>query len=166
MRFLTGTFTTLALLASAFSPANAAPSQGAHGVTVRPADGETVVAGAPFPFEYAPANACHDGYTPIGVYIGREAPSFEKDVQDNGHLRPGSFIFQFGDWLIPNFGLPPSQPPPPPPAIFLPEFPNVANNTKLYLTVVETSIDCPPGPPAVSPKYGLETTSVVYVTLV
>ncbi|KAI9062760.1 hypothetical protein FKP32DRAFT_1573857 [Trametes sanguinea] len=127
----------------------------AHGLTVQPADGSTITAGASFPFEYRNDDYCESGYSPISVYLSTSPPT-DADVS-GGELVDGSFVYKFGDYLIANFGLPPMETPPPP-TLTAPTL-DVAEGATLYLSVVETYRDCPGG---VQLEYGLETTTVQY----
>ena len=74
-----------------------------HGVTVQPPEGSGIVPGATFPFEYENRNFCESGYSAISVYLSTTAPT-STDVTSDGTLTEGSFVFHFGDFLIPNFG--------------------------------------------------------------
>ena len=73
-----------------------------HGTTVAPADGAVLQPGDAFAFNYENSNTCESGYSPISVYLSESAPT-DADIV-NGSLTTGSFIFKFGNWLIPNFG--------------------------------------------------------------
>ncbi|RDX43946.1 hypothetical protein OH76DRAFT_1487495 [Lentinus brumalis] len=131
----------------------------AHGTTTAPANGSTIVPGSTFPFHYSDSNFCESGYSLISVYLSTSAPT-AADVTTSGGLVDGSFSFDFGNFLIPNFGLPPMTTPPPPPAtLTAPTLSGIADGTELFFTVVETFRDCPPDGHI---EYGLETTTVVY----
>ncbi|KAH9927437.1 uncharacterized protein BXZ73DRAFT_90716 [Epithele typhae] len=148
MRFSTGALSLLSLAALS----------AASGTTVEPTNGETIDPDTSFPFDYENANICHSGYSHISVYLSDSAPT-SADIS-GGELVAGSFIFKFGDWLIPNFGLPAmTNPPPPPSSLQMPELDSVADGTTLFFSVVETFGGCPPDGHT---EYGLETTTVVY----
>ena len=93
MHFIT--FSSLSALAlSALSYASAA--------IVAPANGTTIDPGATFAFDYENSNECESGYSPISVWLSTSAPT-SSDIS-GGELVSGSYIYKFGDWLIPNFG--------------------------------------------------------------
>ncbi|KAI0666213.1 hypothetical protein C8Q78DRAFT_984575 [Trametes maxima] len=146
-------FTTALLSALALSAATS--TQGAshnavkrqivvpsHGTTVNPADGSTITPGASFPFTYQDRNFCESGYSLIWLYLSVEPPT-SANVTTGGQLADGSFVFTFGDFLIPNFGLPAMQNPPPPPSTLTAPTLDIADDTTLYFSVVETYRDCP-----------------------
>ncbi|KAI0761659.1 hypothetical protein BD413DRAFT_485507 [Trametes elegans] len=185
MHFLTTILSTLALSATSLGGAAASvlPAKRqivvpAHGTTVAPAEGSTILDGASFPFSYQNRNYCESGYSFISVYLSATPPA-AADVTGGGELADGSFIYKFGDYLIPNFGLPAmSNPPPPPPTLLTPSL-SVSDSSTLYLSVVETFRDCPvraivpqcrrihadamtPEQGGIQLEFGLETTSVVY----
>ncbi|KAL1952348.1 hypothetical protein VTO73DRAFT_1497 [Trametes versicolor] len=162
MRFSTSTFlSALALSAASFTQAASLVKRQivipTHGTTVAPADGSTITPGTSFPFNYEHANACESGYSPISVYLSTSPPT-SSDVTNAGELADGSFVFHFGDYLIPNFGLPPMETPPPA-TLTAPTLDGVADGTTLYFSVVELYRDCPGHVPL---EFGLETTTVNY----
>ncbi|RPD58478.1 hypothetical protein L227DRAFT_612910 [Lentinus tigrinus ALCF2SS1-6] len=131
----------------------------AHGTTTEPVDGSTITPGSTFPFHYSDVNFCESGYSPIHIYLSTSAPT-AVDVTTSGGLVDGSFDFDFGNFLIPNFGLPAmSMPPPPPGTLSAPTLDGVADGTELFLTVVETFLSCPPDGHT---EFGFETTTVTY----
>lgn len=108
MRFFTSTFlSALALSATSFTQAASLAKRQivipTHGTTVAPANGSTITPRTSFPFNYEHANACESGYSPISVYLSTSPPT-SSDVTNAGELANGSFVFHFGDYLIPNFG--------------------------------------------------------------
>ncbi|KAI0651406.1 hypothetical protein C8Q79DRAFT_996861 [Trametes meyenii] len=129
-----------------------------HGTTVNPTNGSTITAGASFPFTYQDRNFCESGYSLIWLYLSTSPPT-SADVTSSGQLADGSFVFAFGDFLIPNFGLPAMQSPPPPPSTLIAPTLDVAGGTTLYFSVVETYRDCPGN---IQLEFGVETTTVVY----
>ena len=74
----------------------------AHGITTEPANGSTIVPESSFPFHYSNVNFCESGYSPIHIYLSTSAPT-AADVTTSGGLVNGSFSFDFGNFLIPNF---------------------------------------------------------------
>ena len=104
MRFTLSTLTLSALsLASAANVPGERQVISAHGSTVAPPNGSAIAPGATFAFNYENSNTCEAGYSPISVYLSTSAPT-DGDVTTGGELVDGSFIFKFGDFLIPNFG--------------------------------------------------------------
>ncbi|KAI0719085.1 hypothetical protein C8T65DRAFT_60890 [Cerioporus squamosus] len=128
-----------------------------HGTTIQPANGTVVAPGESFSFTYQLMNYCFCTYVPVGVYLSTTAPT-AADIA-RGELVSGSFIYDFGGFVDPNYGLqplPPSSPQPPPSSFTMPAL-NVSKDTTLYLTVVETD-DCP----WAQGYTGFETTTIVY----
>lgn len=118
MRFSASLLSALALSAASFAQgASLAATKrqivvSEHGTTVAPADGSTITPGAIFPFTYENRNFCESGYSPIQVYLSASPPT-SGDITTDGGLAAGSFLFAFGEYLIPNFGslhLPPRTP--------------------------------------------------------
>lgn len=106
--FSTSTFlSALALSAASFTQAASLVKRQivipTHGTTVAPADSSTITPKTMFSFNYENANACESGYSPISVYLSTSPPT-SADVTNAGELVDGSFVFHFGDYLIPNFG--------------------------------------------------------------
>ncbi|KAJ7628514.1 hypothetical protein FB45DRAFT_694631, partial [Roridomyces roridus] len=118
-----------------------------HGTITQPtADSTTLpsplVPGTSFPFAYQDSNWCEGGYTPITVWLLDYAPT-------TGNLNAtGQFtdaLYSYGLFLIPNFGLKPlpGSAPPPPATLTIPEVPESAIGSPMYLAVVETANTCP-----------------------
>ncbi|KAJ7187302.1 hypothetical protein C8R46DRAFT_287742 [Mycena filopes] len=153
---LTSIVALVGLAAAAAAPVT--PRGGAGSITA-PADGTSITTGASFPFSYADSNSCHEGYTPITVWLTDAQPT---GLDGNGDLPAGSFIEEFGSYLIGNFGLSPLPGfPVPPTSLVIPDISAYAPGTPLYLTVVETALagTCPPGNQPAS--YGFTTIGLV-----
>ena len=74
-----------------------------HGFTAEPANASIVEGGADFDFLYYNSNYCHSGYSQISVYLSTSAPT-NNDVTNEGGLVDGSYVVDFGTYLIANFG--------------------------------------------------------------
>ncbi|KAJ7717795.1 hypothetical protein B0H16DRAFT_1243123, partial [Mycena metata] len=98
-----------------------------------PVAGTSITTGTSIPFSYADLNECHEGYTPITVWLSASQPT---SLDSNGNLPAGTFIEEFGSYLIANFGLAP-LPTPPPTSLVIPDISSYSAGTDLYLTVVE-----------------------------
>ncbi|KAF7333414.1 hypothetical protein MVEN_02357200 [Mycena venus] len=88
-----------------FSAVTAAPSKRSGGIT-QPADGTSVSTGDSIPFQYNDGNWCHEGYTPITIWLSESAPT---GLNATGQLPEGTYIDYFGEYLNANFGLPPDS---------------------------------------------------------
>lgn len=162
MLFLSTVLAVPALLFSLSAVSIHVPSKrqvvSAHGTTVEPASDSSIAPGTSFPFSYEQANYCEAGYSPISVYLCSSPPT-AVDVTTSGELTNGSFLFKFGDYLIPNFGMPrlrvffsvdscvhmsglPQMNTPPPATLTMPDV-DEADGTTLYFAVVETFEYCP-----------------------
>ncbi|KAI0326375.1 hypothetical protein GY45DRAFT_1285588 [Cubamyces sp. BRFM 1775] len=128
-----------------------------HGFTAEPANDSIIQGDADFDFLYYNSNYCHSGYSQISVYLSTSVPTND-DVTNEGGLADGSYVVDFGTYLIANFGLPPMQPTPPP-TLVMPTLGDVASGTTLFFSVVETYNVCPGH---IEFEYGLETTTIVY----
>ena len=74
-----------------------------HGFTAEPANSSIIEGGADFDFLYYNSNYCHSGYSQISVYLSTSAPT-DGDVTNEGGLADGSYVVDFGTYLIANFG--------------------------------------------------------------
>ncbi|KAJ7024058.1 hypothetical protein C8F04DRAFT_1303384, partial [Mycena alexandri] len=124
-----------------------APSKRTSPIT-EPVTGTSITTGTSIAFSYADLNECHEGYTPITVWLSASAPT---SLDSSGNLPAGTFIEEFGSYLIANFGeFPaiglPHFPRPPPTSLVIPDISSYSAGTDLYLTVVETNQagTCPP----------------------
>ncbi|OCH92350.1 hypothetical protein OBBRIDRAFT_833477 [Obba rivulosa] len=165
MRFSTTVQAALTLAALAFGTVQAAipiakrQMESGHGTgtLTEPADGTTISSGATYDFEYHNGNGCESGYSPITVWILDTAPVFA-DLNTTGEFSPGNYLFSYGEYLIPNFGLPPmSSPTPPPATLELPELGIPSGD--VFIAVVESLLDCPPDIPI---EYGLTYNTISY----
>ncbi|CCM05548.1 uncharacterized protein FIBRA_07775 [Fibroporia radiculosa] len=136
-----------------------------HGSIVAPSGNASIVPGAIFDFDFDSINYCESGYEPITVWLLEQEPT-DADVTSDGVFPNGTYLYNFGEWLIPNFGLPAEQTPPPPPStLTMPDFSTAAfgglifSNATLYLAVIETYMDCPG---YVAKEYGLSSTPIIY----
>lgn len=162
MHFLLSTVAALA----GFSAVAAAPNvvKRAGSITA-PASGTSIASGGSIPFNYIDLNWCHEGYTPITIWLSDSAPT---GLNATGELPEGTYIDYFGEYLIPNFGmscvkltshefvhssfryplglgpLPGSTVPPT--SLTIPDISGYSAGSPLYLTVVETALagTCPP----------------------
>jgi len=136
-----------------------------HGDIDAPAQSASIAPGATFDFDFESVNYCESGYEPITVYLFANEPDVS-DMNTDGSFPESAYLYEFGQWLIPNFGLPPQQDPPPPPSnLTMPDFSQASTNAAtysdatFYLSVVETYLDCPGD---VAKEFGITTTSIVY----
>ena len=108
MRLSYTLFTSLALTLSALAATMPTKRQGVivtvPGTTVAPSDGSEISPESSFTFSYERRNYCESGYSPISVYLSTSQPT-NADVTGDGELADGSFVFKFGDYLYPNFGM-------------------------------------------------------------
>ncbi|KAK7694179.1 hypothetical protein QCA50_001359 [Cerrena zonata] len=114
----------------------------AGGTIISPTSGSYAIAGQPIPFNYSNTNRCHAIDSPITVYL-LDAPPAHSDITDHGEFT--NFLYFFGRFSIPNFGLPPmTDPPPPPPTLTIPNLGPSVPNGELFFSVIETIHNCPP----------------------
>lgn len=75
------------------------------GEIVQPEAGATIVPDVDFPFQYDDSNWCESAFTPLTVYLtqGSAPPPFS-DVTADGTLVEGSYVANFGKFVISNFG--------------------------------------------------------------
>ncbi|KAI0932786.1 hypothetical protein AcW2_001316 [Taiwanofungus camphoratus] len=171
MQFRTSAFLQLLSVLSLFTGHGAGtPTKrqiiiSAHGIIDAPSANTTIAPGATFAFEYSVANACESGYSPLTVWLLQQPPS-DDDLTSDGVFAEGTYLYEFGKYLVPNFGLPAmSDPPPPPSNLSMPDFSSpeegslVFSNATFYFTVVETYRDCPPDIPL---EYGMTSNPIVY----
>ncbi|THU96610.1 hypothetical protein K435DRAFT_839029 [Dendrothele bispora CBS 962.96] len=132
-----------------------------HGTLNAPTNGVEVSSGGDFPFQYLDSNWCHDGYTPISVWLTDYEPTRTDVNTTSGTFDEGKFTHFFGDFLVPNFGLPQLQgSTSPPSSLTLPDVSgSFVEGSELYLAVIETATDCPPG--GVPPQYGLAVANMI-----
>lgn len=141
------------------------------GSLVSPTSGTEIAPGASFAFEYGANDWCHQGYSNFVVYLtpGPDAPTYA-DVtstagntqNSEGELEEGTYLYNFGRFLVANFGLP-SMGTPPPSTLTMPNL-LMLNGTSysdatFYITVVESFSDCPPNIPL---EIGLTSNQVIY----
>jgi hypothetical protein len=158
--------TTLVLLYGALfacaaprSDIAARQAQSGHGTLAAPSSGLTIAEGSDFPFTFHDVNWCEDGYSPISVWLTDYAPA-ASNLNSTGQFPEGQYTYYFGEYLIPNFGLPPLEGNNPPPStLTLPELESLAKGDKVYLSVVETGTNCPPGT-NIPPQYELTNVSI------
>ncbi|KAJ8077767.1 hypothetical protein AAF712_009029 [Marasmius tenuissimus] len=129
-----------------------------HGTISAPSSGSLVSSGSQFDFHYIQSDWCHDGYSPFTVWLTNYAPS-TANVNSTGGFSEGDYTHFFGQFLAANFGLPPMSPVPPA-SLTLPAMKDIAQGAQLYVSVIETARDCPPG--GVPPQYALTTVPVTF----
>lgn len=136
----------------------------AHGSISLPGTYDAIAPGATFNFGFDSVNYCESGYEPVTIWLLETPPTVE-DMTTNGTFATGTYLFEFGEWLVPNFGLPEQDPPPPPSSLAMPDFSTQEygslffSNATFYLTVVETYLDCPGNVPK---EYGITSTPIIY----
>ncbi|KAJ7812834.1 hypothetical protein B0H13DRAFT_2470227, partial [Mycena leptocephala] len=115
----------------------------------------SITSGGSIPFSYVDSNWCHEGYTPITIWLSQAAPT---GLNATGDLPDGTYLEYFGRYLITNFGLPVRQPLPPT-SLTIPNISNFSVGSMLFLSVVE---EAQPGtcPGGVSQPAQYEFTSV------
>ncbi|KAJ7760643.1 hypothetical protein DFH07DRAFT_771726 [Mycena maculata] len=128
-----------------------------HGTIVEPTSGTVVASDTAFPFTYQDSNWCEGGYTPITVWLLDYAPTTD-NLNATGQFLDATYYF--GAYLIGNFGLGPIGPELPPPAtLTMPDVSELPVGSDVYLAVVETANNCPPGNQPL--EYGLTSTLLV-----
>jgi len=142
-------------------PANAGlirrASVSSGGTISKPTVDSAAVAGSSIDFDYLNVNQCESGYSPISTWLLDHAPS-TSEVTSSGTFASGDFLATLGNFLIPNFGLPPMTTPPPPPSTLT--VPTVsAPDGPLFFAVIETFLSCPPDGHT---QYGLSFVEVEY----
>ncbi|KAJ7056717.1 hypothetical protein C8F01DRAFT_1372694 [Mycena amicta] len=137
---------------------------GNHGTITSPSTGAVVAAvgGDTIPFAYTDSNWCHDGYTAITAWLLDYAPTTANIDSTTGLF--SNEVYQFGSYLIGNFGLSPipGSNPPPPSTLTVPDLSSLgyAPGASMYLAVVETATSCPPGV-NIPPQFGLTSVELV-----
>ncbi|KAK7032756.1 hypothetical protein R3P38DRAFT_3352079 [Favolaschia claudopus] len=128
-----------------------------HGALTAPLTGTLVAPGETFSFAYQDSNWCEGGYTPITVWLLDYAPT-TANLNATGQFTDATYYF--GPFLIGNFGLPPIGPNPVPPStLTMPDLSSRAAGSELYVAVVETANNCPPGNQPL--QYGLTSAKVI-----
>lgn len=74
-----------------------------QGSVAAPSSNDDIAPGATFDFNFESVNYCESGYEPITVYLLEQPPSSD-DLTSDGTFAEGSYLYEFGEWLIPNFG--------------------------------------------------------------
>ncbi|THH26788.1 hypothetical protein EUX98_g7400 [Antrodiella citrinella] len=111
------------------------------GTIVAPAAGTTITPNAPFSVHYENSNTCESGFSPVDYYLLSQDPTTASVNTSTGTFDDP--LFHFGNFLIPNFGLPAMSDPPPPPATFtVPDAVDVED--EVFFAVIETFLSCPP----------------------
>lgn len=107
MMSFTSTLFALALTLATASCASASvlPRQvTSHKGTINaPSLGTTVSSNSTFPFSYADANWCEDGYSPVAIWLTDYEPT-TSNLNATGQFPEGSFTHNFGLFTNPNFG--------------------------------------------------------------
>ncbi|KAJ7653371.1 hypothetical protein B0H17DRAFT_397173 [Mycena rosella] len=108
-----------------------------------PSTGTSISSGESIPFNYVDSNWCHEGYTPITLWLSDAAPT---GLNATGDLPDGTYIAYFGRYLIANFGIPAMQPVPPT-SVTIPDISCYPAGSTLYFSVVEEAQEgtCPGG---------------------
>ncbi|OBZ79872.1 hypothetical protein A0H81_00291 [Grifola frondosa] len=155
----------------------------AAGIINAPVAGTAIAPGATFPFSYSVRNVCESGYSAFTVWL-LPAPPTNADLDASGNFVAGSYLYDFGEYVVANFGAPseisvpscewtdieswcrasPMQPTPPPsftmPDFSTSEFDSVIYiNTTMYLAVVESYLYCPGG---IYQEFGYTSNAIVY----
>lgn len=94
---------TMTLGSSYALPAKRQIISSAHGSTSSPISGTAIAPGEVFPFVYNEANACESGYTPISVVLVSQ-PASNETLTSDGEITQDDVLYDFGDYLIANFG--------------------------------------------------------------
>ncbi|TFK86132.1 hypothetical protein K466DRAFT_600563 [Polyporus arcularius HHB13444] len=158
---LTAILSTWAILAGVCASQTVVPD---HGTTTAPADGAAIAPGDSFPFSFQPApfgtQVCFSAYDGVNIYLSTSPPTAADVTNTSCTLASGSFVSDFGSYVVPHFsGLPPVGPGFPPSTFTMPTL-NVTDDTTLYLSVIEIFNDCKAGGTVFF--CGIETTTVVY----
>ena len=78
-----------------------------HGTIDVPAASAAIAPGAMFNFDFESVNYCESGYEPITVYLFENEPD-DSQMNVDGTFNETLYLYEFGQWLIPNFGMSPS----------------------------------------------------------
>ncbi|KAJ7503556.1 hypothetical protein B0H11DRAFT_1986057 [Mycena galericulata] len=155
MRFTTSLVVPLFAAFAAALPNQKRVIVSEHGTITAPTAETAVSSSAAFPFSYQDSNWCEGGYTPITVWLTDYAPT-TANLNATGQFTDATYYF--GSFLIGNFGLQPivGANPPPPATLTAPDVSSLAVGSDIYLAVVETANNCPPGNQPL--QYGLTST--------
>ncbi|KAI0699505.1 hypothetical protein C8T65DRAFT_581064, partial [Cerioporus squamosus] len=121
-----------------------------HGTTTAPANGAVIAPGDSFPFSFQAApfgtQVCFSAYDGVNIYLSTSPPTaadVTSDASRSCALVNGSFVADLGSYVVPHFsGLPPVGPTGFPPSNFTMPTLDVADDTTLYLSVIEIFNDC------------------------
>ncbi|KAJ7765112.1 hypothetical protein B0H14DRAFT_3510258 [Mycena olivaceomarginata] len=151
MRFLSTSITALATLVALV----VASSSKRAGTIDAPTAGTSISTGSSIPFGYGAANWCHNGYSPITIWLSGTVPTA---LNATGGLPEGTYIEYYGNYLEDNFNIGP-LPPVPPTSLTIPDISSYPTGSNLFLSVVEEALPgtCPGG---VSQPAQYEFTSV------
>ncbi|KAJ7232180.1 hypothetical protein B0H12DRAFT_1145882 [Mycena haematopus] len=130
---------------AAFAGFSAAAATPVKRTITEPVAGTSISTGASIPFNYVDSNWCHEGYTPITIWLSDSAPT---GLNATGQLPEGTYIEYFGYYLIGNYGLGPLPGYSVPPTnVTIPDISGYPSGSSLFLSVVETALagTCPPG---------------------
>ncbi|KAI0344034.1 hypothetical protein BDW22DRAFT_1427684 [Trametopsis cervina] len=126
---------------------------------VAPSAGSVINPGETFSFQYSLNNWCEGGYTPISLWLLQDAVT---SSSLNSSEQFDQYIYHFGDYLYPNFGLPAMTHPPPPPATFtMPALDPSYEGQTIYFAAIQTENSCPPDGHL---EYGVASTDIQYGT--
>ncbi|KAI0782181.1 hypothetical protein C8Q75DRAFT_737699 [Abortiporus biennis] len=133
------------------------------GTVSAPTPGEDIAPGSTFSFHWQENTWCNSGYSSFTAYLypgdNSAAPGIN-DVSDSGVLE--NALFNFGTYVVANFGLP-RMGTPPPSALAMPDLSAVNGesftNANFFITLVENYFGCPPD---ISVEYGLISIPIVY----
>ncbi|KAJ7163881.1 hypothetical protein C8R43DRAFT_989059 [Mycena crocata] len=156
MRFSTSLLLPLFTAFAVASPLSPRVITAHHGTISQPTKGFVAASGAAVPFSYGDSNWCQGGYTPITVWLLDSEPT-TTNLNATGQFPDATYYF--GSYLMGNFGLPPIGNPVPPATLTMPDVSGFVTGSELYLAVVETANNCPPGnTPA---QYGMTSAMIV-----
>ncbi|KAJ7690049.1 hypothetical protein B0H17DRAFT_936426 [Mycena rosella] len=127
-----------------------------HGTIKQPTAETAVTSGASIPFSYQDSNWCEGGYSPITVWLLDYAPT-TANLNSTGQFSDATYYF--GAFLVGNFGLGPIGNPVPPATLTMPDMSAFVSGSDMYLAVVETANNCPPGNQPL--QYGMTSTQLI-----
>ncbi|KAJ7220229.1 hypothetical protein GGX14DRAFT_354749, partial [Mycena pura] len=127
-----------------------------HGTIISPSAGGLITGGVSIPFSYQDGNWCQDGYSPISVWL-LDVPPTTANMNSTGQF-PDAYYY-FGAFVLGNFGLPPNGNPVPPATLPMPNLSAYRAGSEMYLAVVETANNCPPG--NTPPQFGMTFTTLI-----
>lgn len=103
-------FTVVTTFFAAFAAAAVLPKREINkspyaGNIVTPTTNGSIIPGNEFPFSYEPSDWCESAFQPFSVYLtqGAEPPTFDA-VTENGTLADGTYVFNFGTFIVSHFG--------------------------------------------------------------